>query len=409
MKIAVWHNLPSGGGKRALYYHVKGLLQRGHTVESWCPPSADQTYLPLSELINENIVDLRWKEKSPKNYLSKVYNSCFDLNKKYKAMDNHCRICADQINKGNYDVLFVNSCGFFALSSIARYVTIPKVIYLGEPNRILYEAMPRLPWIPPDLPKDKSWDWKYFESYIKNIAKLRSYRFIAREEFYNAKAFDKILVNSNFSRESVQRVYGLNATVCYLGIDTSLFTNQNKVRENYVVGIGAFVREKNIKFIIESLAKVEGSRPSLVWIGNVANSKYLDELTQMALCCKVDFIPKLRVTNEEVVDLLNRARMMVYAPRLEPFGFAPLEANACGLPVVSVAEGGVKETIIDNINGLLVEYDSDSMARAIEKLMADSKYAAELGCNGQKGVAAKWNYESSIDRIDSILTTTKKQ
>src|SRR6266446_7167318 len=46
VKIAVWHNLPSGGGKRALYYHVRGLVERGHTVESWCPPTADQSYLP---------------------------------------------------------------------------------------------------------------------------------------------------------------------------------------------------------------------------------------------------------------------------------------------------------------------------------------------------------------------------
>jgi len=35
MKIAVWHNLPSGGGKRALYHHVRGLVERGHRVESW--------------------------------------------------------------------------------------------------------------------------------------------------------------------------------------------------------------------------------------------------------------------------------------------------------------------------------------------------------------------------------------
>jgi hypothetical protein len=32
MKIAVWYNLPSGGAKRALYYHVRGLVERGHTV-----------------------------------------------------------------------------------------------------------------------------------------------------------------------------------------------------------------------------------------------------------------------------------------------------------------------------------------------------------------------------------------
>jgi hypothetical protein len=61
MRIAIWHNLPSGGGKRALYYHVWGLVERGHSVEAWCPPSADQTYLPLGALIREHITPMDWR------------------------------------------------------------------------------------------------------------------------------------------------------------------------------------------------------------------------------------------------------------------------------------------------------------------------------------------------------------
>jgi glycosyltransferase involved in cell wall biosynthesis len=44
---------------------------------------------------------------------------------------------------------------------------------------------------------------------------------------------------------------------------------------------------------------------------------------------------------------------MAYAPRLEPLGLAPLEAGACGLPVVAVAEAGVRETVVDGITGSL--------------------------------------------------------
>ena len=56
MKIAVWHNLPSGGGKRALYYHVRGLVGRGHELACWSLDTADQSYLPLSEFAPERIV-----------------------------------------------------------------------------------------------------------------------------------------------------------------------------------------------------------------------------------------------------------------------------------------------------------------------------------------------------------------
>src|SRR6476620_3082634 len=55
MRIAIWYNLPSGGAKRALYRHVRGLLERGHEVEAWCPPSANRDFLPLADLIPEHV------------------------------------------------------------------------------------------------------------------------------------------------------------------------------------------------------------------------------------------------------------------------------------------------------------------------------------------------------------------
>ena len=58
MKIAVWHNLPGGGGKRALYHHVKGLVEAGHHLEVWRPDLADESFLPLHELCREHIVRL---------------------------------------------------------------------------------------------------------------------------------------------------------------------------------------------------------------------------------------------------------------------------------------------------------------------------------------------------------------
>src|SRR5262249_43819292 len=56
MKIAVWHNLPSGGGKRALFYHVRGLVERGHEVVSWSLDTADRDYIPLSDLVVEHVL-----------------------------------------------------------------------------------------------------------------------------------------------------------------------------------------------------------------------------------------------------------------------------------------------------------------------------------------------------------------
>src|SRR5262245_12994093 len=117
MRIAVWHNLPSGGGKRALYHHVRGLVGRGHVVDSWCPPTADPTFLPLSELITEKVVPLGGPAERRLGYLggklgwfTKPYRTVMT---NIRAMDQHCRQCADEINRGNYDLLFANSCVWF--------------------------------------------------------------------------------------------------------------------------------------------------------------------------------------------------------------------------------------------------------------------------------------------------------
>ena len=95
---------------------------------------------------------------------------------------------------------------------------------------------------------------------------------------------------------------------------------------------------------------------------------------------------------------------MVYASRLEPLGLAPLEANACGLPVVAVAEGGVRETIIDGVTGLLVQHQPQAMARAIEQLRDDKRLTAQLSKNGSELVKEKWSVESAVERLERQLS-----
>ena len=275
-----------------------------------------------------------------------------------------------------------------------------------------WDATPKLLWAAPALPKRFWTNPHYLVRFVEDFVKVKRLRIQAREELLNARAFDALFVNSYFSRESVVRAYGIDSKVCYLGIDTELFVNQHRDRENIVIGIGSFAPEKNIPFIIRSVAKVREPQPRLIWIGNAGTSVYIEELKQLAKSVHVDFEPLLNIHDNDLLDTLNRARMMAYAPRLEPFGFAPLEANACGTPVVAVSEGGVRETVVHGTNGLLVEHDEEAMAQAIQRLLNDSVYTNELGMNGQKLVLEKWSFKSSIDnlerRFDEVMKKLRK-
>lgn len=402
MKIAVWHNLPSGGGKRALYYHVSGLLERGHTVESWCPPSADQSYLPLGELTTEHVLPLDWQPRAEKKLAARLTTLRLDPLTRIEALDRHCRQCAEEINRGEFDLLFANSSLYQAVSSIGRYVRLPKVIYLQEPTREFFEAMPEPIWnaLPPAAsPLSPS----FFRAYLKDLFKTQTWRAMLREEVRNAKTFDAVLVNSFYSRESIMRAYGLDSKVCYLGVDAKKFVDLNLPRENYVVGLGAFVKLKNVEFALRSLAATDAPRPRLVWIGNAADPAYLEEMKRLAASLDVRFEPLVKIDDDELVNVLNRATLMIYTSRLEPFGFAPLEANACGTPVLAVAEGGVRETIVDGVNGLLVDNDARAMATAITRLSRDPEYARRLGQTGRHQVVERWSVEASVERLEQRL------
>lgn len=398
MRIAVWHNLPSGGGKRALYGHVVGLVKRGHTVEAWCPPTADSKYLPLNTIIPEHVVDL----KRPPYTLADKFGITLVKKRQIAAMEAHCRACADEINHGNFDILFANSCMFFGATSIGRFTKAPSVLYLGEPYRRLYEAMPRLWWLAPPRRVGPMLGLSSLKAAIQDSRSIRNGRLQAREEVDNAAAFNRILVNSYFSRESILRAYGLDSDVCYLGIDTDLFVDRHLERTNTVVGLGSFTHAKNIRLCIQALSMIHYRRPKLVWVGNTATS-YLDEMCVLARKQNVDFEPHVNITDKELLDILNHAQAMLYAPWLEPFGLAPLEANACGVPVIAVAEGGVRETIIDGVTGLLVEKDPASMASAVSKLACNPALARDLAMNARLNVEKDWNMVAAIDRLEQRL------
>ena len=399
MKIAIWHNLPSGGGKRALYYHVRGLVERGHEIVSWSLDTADHVYLPLSELVPEHVLPYERGRQPRRRFIGRFgRGSSID---RLRTFDEACQRCAREIEAGGFDLLFANSTVMYSMPYIIRHVRIPKVLYLQEPCRYLYEASPILPWVSdaPDLNQAKGLRPRRFITDYR----LQTLRTQAKQEWLNAQACDFLLVNSYYSRESILRAYGVDAKVCYLGVDTKLFRNLELEREPFVVGLGSFDYIKGIDLAVKPMALVPEPRPPLVWIANSGDERYQSEVIELARSLGVDLQIKNAIPDAELVTTLNRATLLLYTSRLEPFGFAPLEANACGLPVVAVAEGGVRETVQDGVNGFLADRDPENIAGAINRLLQNPALARQMGENGALHVQGTWNVERSVDRLEAFL------
>jgi glycosyltransferase involved in cell wall biosynthesis len=126
-------------------------------------------------------------------------------------------------------------------------------------------------------------------------------------------------------------------------------------------------------------------------------------IRELASSLGVELRVQLAVSDAELVATLNKAALLLYTSRLEPFGFAPLEANACGLPVVGIAEGGIRETVKNGVNGFLVDADAESVARAANQLLQDATLARRMGEQAALDVQRNWNVEGSVDRLETIL------
>jgi glycosyltransferase involved in cell wall biosynthesis len=405
MRIAVWHHLPSGGGKRALYEHLRGLVDRGHSIEAWCPATADVDYLPLSSLnIPEHqiTIDVRTNHSPLKRFTdyAKADTSTFD---RLHAMDLHARKFADIVNAGHFDLVFANSCRWFCTPMVARYLRIPSALYLQEPCRWLYEADPpfALPWIAEPDPELPWWHPRTIRHWLAAAARVDYVRVQGREELTSIKAFDRVLVNSRFSRESLLRSFGIDARVCGLGVDTLAFTPGGP-KEHFALSVGAFWPNKNPSFVVRAVA-ASRHKPVLVWVANEVKEEYFRRTTQLATQLGVSIEMKRRVSERELIGLYQRAAVLLYAPVLEPFGLAPLEAGSCGTPVVAVAEGGVRETVVDGETGLLVDNDPKQMGDALDRLLGNPAEARRLGDQGAARVRTFWAHDAATDRIEAAL------
>ena len=395
MRIAVYHNLPSGGAKRALYEQARRLAAR-HDLDVFTLTTANHSFCDLRPLVQKH----KEYEFSPLTLFSPPFGL---LNHGVRLLDlrrlrSVHRKLAFEINNGRYDVVFVHTDQFTQTPGLLRYLKGPSVYYCQDSLRAVYD---------PHIPRDYA-TLHGVRYCVDRLNVLRSlYRtFVVREDRENLRAATLVLVNSRFSYETIYRLHAVRPMVAYLGVDTQMFQPLGLGRQDYVLSVGAIASIKGFDFLIDGLACVSSEkRPRLLIVGNSVDPDEKMYLEALALKRDVQLTIDTLISDIELTTAYNTALMTLYAPVLEPFGFVPLESMACGTPVIGVAEGGVRETIRPEETGLLIDREPAALAAAITRLIEQPELATRLGSAGPEYVRRYWNWTESVNRIEVCLQT----
>ena len=168
---------------------------------------------------------------------------------------------------------------------------------------------------------------------------------MARWDRKTATRPDRYVAISHYVAGRIGRYYNRVASVVYPPVDTDFYRPDDTASEPFALIVSALVPYKRIHLAIEACdraglpLKIVGNGPERTSLERVAAGR-------------AEFLGRL--SNDDVRSLYRRARM-VLLPGEEDFGIVPLEAQACGRPVVALKRGGSLETVIPGTTGVLVD------------------------------------------------------
>jgi glycosyltransferase involved in cell wall biosynthesis len=166
------------------------------------------------------------------------------------------------------------------------------------------------------------------------------------------------------------------------GVDLDQFTDRGPVAPRTararILSVGRLVERKGFDILIRALPGVPGAE---LLVGGGPPAAELDgdpeavRLRRIAAECGVaDRVHLLgAVSRADMPALMRSADVVACAPSYEPFGMVPVEAMACGVPVVAAAVGGLTDTVLDGVTGMLVPPGRpDRMAAALRTVLSDA-------------------------------------
>ncbi|WP_407554604.1 glycosyltransferase [Streptomyces sp. Pv4-95] len=197
------------------------------------------------------------------------------------------------------------------------------------------------------------------------------------------------------------------------GVDTDVFTPEGPVadRSSYrplLLQLGRLVPRKGAAIAVAALARLPEAELVIAGGPPVEDIDKDPEVQRLRVLSRAAGVTERvhfagGVPYEDVPALLRAADVVLCPGDYEPFGMVPLEAMACGTPVVATAVGGQLDTVVDTVSGLLVPPgDPSALAHAIGELLADPEHRAACGVAGRRRVLARYGWDTVAAATETV-------
>jgi glycosyltransferase involved in cell wall biosynthesis len=215
---------------------------------------------------------------------------------------------------------------------------------------------------------------------------------LARWDAATAARVDRFLANSAHVAARIGRYYNRRATIVYPPVDTVFFHPAASPPGSHFLIVSALVPYKRLELAMAACARVGAA---LRIVGDGPDRRRLETRAG----ANVELLGRL--SDEAVRDEYRRA-LAVLLPGEEDFGIVPVEAHACGRPVVALARGGALETVIEGENGVLfAEPQVGALAAALERVARERFDPARV-----RATAQRFARERHIRRLREVIDET---
>ena len=205
-------------------------------------------------------------------------------------------------------------------------------------------------------------------------------------------------------------------TVIPSGVNEQLFTPDGPAESRdparpRVLTVGRLVERKGFRDVIRAMRDVPGAE--CVVVGGppadlLGSDPFARELRALAdsggIADRVRLVGA--VPREHMPRWYRSADVLVTAPWYEPFGLTPLEAMACGLPVIGTAVGGLTDTIVDGRTGdLVAPRDPAALSAALRRLLGDPMRRLDYGVAALDRVHHTYSWRQTAAQLDEVFRT----